>query len=325
MFRLKTALITGITGQDGAYLSRFLLNKKYKVVGFVRENDDFSKLEYLKIKESLIFVKCNLLDLLDVKKYIEIYRLAEIYNFAAQSSVTLSFKDPYDTFNFNINSVINLLEAIRLVDTRIRFFQASSCEMFGNVEHLPVNENTPFNPLNPYSASKVAAHTIVNNYKKNFNLFTCCGILFHHESYLRGNDFFVKKIVKQAVEIKKGKRDVLQVGNLEVKRDFGYAPAYVQAMWGVLQQNIADDYIISSGRSICLKDIVYYVFDKLGIDKSKIIENKILFRSSDIKETLGDSSKIKKRIKWNYSMSFYEVLDILLDEEINNFNKSQIF
>ncbi len=318
MNKSKTVFITGITGQDGAYLSKLLLNERYKVIGCIRDNDNFSKLEYLKIKDQLILVKCNLLNFSDIKKKFEEYNPDEVYNFAAQSSVTLSLKNPFDTLNFNIMSVVNLLEAIRLVNSKIKFFQASSCEMFGNVKKLPANEQTFFKPLNPYAVSKVSAHLIVTNYRKVLNLFSCCGILFNHESFLRGEDFFVKKIIKQAVEIKDGRRDFLKVGNIDVKRDFGYAPSYVKAMWSVMQLDNPDDFVFSSGSSVCLRDIIYYVFDKLNIDREKVIEDNILFRASDIKETLGDSSKLKKVLDWDYKMSFYDVLDLLIEEELKS-------
>ncbi|MCF7800152.1 GDP-mannose 4,6-dehydratase [Candidatus Babeliales bacterium] len=315
----KIALITGITGQDGAYLSEFLLNKNYKVIGFVRDNDDYSKLEYLKIKNKITFENCNLLDLLEVINIIKKYEPDEIYNFAAQSSVSLSLKEPETTLKFNINSVINILESIRLFCKKTKFFQASSCEMFGAADNLPVTENTQFKPLNSYSISKIAAHLITLNYRNIYKIFACSGILFNHESYLRGEDFFIKKIIKQALEIKNNKRENLIVGNLNIKRDLGYAPDYVQAMYLMLQSERADDFIISSGKSVSLQEIIFYVFDKLDLKKEKIIIDKNLYRICDIEHTLGDNSKIKKTLDWNYDKDFYEVLDLLIEEEFNNF------
>jgi GDPmannose 4,6-dehydratase len=315
----KTALIAGITGQDGAYLSKLLIDKQYQVIGVVRQNDDFSRLEYLNIRDKITFVTCDLLQLTEVKHVLKLYKPCEVYNFAAQSSVTLSIKEPYQTLNFNIMSVVNLLEAIRLVDYSIKFFQASSCEMFGAAEILPTNEMTPFKPLNPYAVSKVSAHLIVVNYRKAFNLFACNGILFHHESYVRQPDFFVKKVIRQALEIQCGMRDVLTVGNLDVARDFGYAPDYVQAMWLMLQHSMPDDYVVASNQSVLLRDIVYYVFDRLGISRDKIVHDDRLLRAAEIKKTLGDNTKIKTTLKWEYNRSFYHVLDILLEEEAKNF------
>lgn len=315
----KVVFITGITGQDGAYLSRYLLEKKIKVVGAVRENDDFSKLEYLKIKDKVVLVKFDLLNFSEVSNFIKQYKPCQIYNFAAQSSVVLSFTQPFDTLNFNINSVINLLESIRVINKDIRFFQASSCEVFGKAINLPVTKNSSVDPLNPYAVSKVSADLIVKNYRKLFNLFACCGLLFNHESYLRDDKFFIKKILKQAVEIKNGKRDFLRVGNIDVKRDFGYAPDYVENMWNVMQLDSPDDYIFSSGASIFLKDIIHYIFDKLNISKEKIIIENALFRPTEIKETLGDNSALKSVLSKKYKgQSFYQTLDILIGEEVEN-------
>jgi GDPmannose 4,6-dehydratase len=314
----KVVLITGISGQDGSYLSKFLLEKKYKIVGFIRSCESLENLEYLGIKDQIVLEECDLLNLEQVKSTILKYKLDEIYNFAAQSSVKLSFDCPQETYNFNIMSVVNLLEAIRTTNKKIKLFQASSCEMFGRVENLPANENTLFNPLNPYSVSKVAAHQIVKNYRQTFKLFACCGILFHHESFLRGKDFFIKKVIRQALEIKAGKRDCLYVGNIDIKRDFGFAPEYVKAMWMMLQHEQPDDFIISSGSSISLREIIYYVFDKLGLDRKKIVVDQNLFRPVDIEQTLGDNSKIREIVGWHYNLSFFEVLDLLLEEEMRN-------
>ncbi|MFA5074953.1 MAG: GDP-mannose 4,6-dehydratase [Candidatus Babeliales bacterium] len=315
LVKSKIALITGITGQDGAYLSQFLLNKNYKIIGLVRDNDDYSKLEYLKIKNKIIFENCDLLNLTQVINIIKKYKPDEIYNFAAQSSVDLSLREPEITLKFNINSVINVLESIRLFSFKTRFFQASSCEMFGVADKLPVTENTQFRPLNAYSISKVSAHLITLNYRVIYKIFACSGILFNHESYLRGENFFVKKVIKQALEIKNNKREKLIVGNLNIKRDLGYAPDYVQAMYLMLQNDRPEDFIISSGKSISLQDIVFYVFAKLNINKNKIYVDKDLYRICDIEHTLGDNSEIKKDLGWIYNKDFYEILDLLIEEE----------
>ena len=320
MKKNKIILITGITGQDGAYLSKLLLNKGCEVIGFVRDRDDFSKLEYLGLKEKIQFIKCDLLNLSDVTKHIENINPDQIYNFAAQSSVSLSVQIPLQTIQFNILSVVNLLEGIRSVNKKIKLFNASSCEMFGQAKKIPSDELTPFNPLNPYAISKVSAHQIVENYRKLYGLFVCSGILFHHESHLRGEEFFIKKIIKQSVEINLGKREYLKVGNVNVSRDLGYAPAYVEAMWLMLQQEKPDDFVIASGKSILLRDIIYYVFDKLNINKNKLVVDQSLFRVADIEQTCGDNSKAKKVLGWKYNLSFYDVLDLLIEEELRNAN-----
>ena len=316
MNTLKVVIITGITGQDGAYLSEFLLDKNYKVIGLVRNPDDYSKLEYLNIKEKIEFEVCDLSDLSSVINIIKKYKPDEIYNFAAQSSVALSLKEPGQTLGFNIVSVINVLEAIRLVSNKTRLFQASSCEMFGKVDTLPASESTAFDPLSAYSVSKLSAHLICLNYRRIYKIFVSCGILFNHESYLRGDDFFIKKVIRQSLDIKYGKRDLLKVGNINIKKDLGYAPEYVKAMWLMLQHDCADDFIVCSSKSISLQDIIFYVFDRLGLDRNKIIIDKTLYRPCDINHTLGDNSKIKNTLGWKYDMDFYQVLDLLIEQEL---------
>lgn len=319
----KIALITGITGQDGAYLSEFLLNKNYKIYGFVREQDNYLNLEYLKIKNKINFLEINLLDFEQVKNNINIIKPDEIYNFAAQSSVGLSYNEPYNTINFNVNSTLNFLETIRLSSLsgeQIKLFQPSSSEMYGKQENLPINESFKFNSLNnnPYAISKIAAHELCILYRRLYKLFVSCGIMFNHESYLRGNNFFVKKVIRESLEIKDGKRDFLFVGNLDSKRDFGFASEYVKAMWLMLQHNIPDDYVIASGKSISLRDIIYYVFDKLNINKNKIKIDKSLLRPVEVPDSYGDSTKAKSVLGWNYNLSFYQVLDLLIKEELQN-------
>ncbi len=270
---MKTAIITGITGQDGAYLSQLLLEKGYRVVGFARtcKKSSLTKLAYLGIRDRITFEECNLLDLSNILKLIKKYDPDEIYNLAAQSSVKASFDQPIATIEFNIISVINLLEAIRLVNRDIRFYQASSSEMYGKVEDLPITEKTPMHPLSPYAISKAAAHWIAINYRESYGIFTCCGILFNHESILRDKNFFIKKAIMDSIEISRGQRDMLNVGNVEIYRDFGYAPRYVEAMWLMLQAESPNDYIICSGRSIRLRDILGHIFRRLEIDESKIV------------------------------------------------------
>lgn len=316
----KTALITGITGQDGAYLAKFLLEKGYKVIGLTRsyKSKNLNGLEYLDIKDKVIVRECDLLDLSNIITIFNEFKPDEVYNLASQSSVGLSFSQPVGTINFNIISVINILEIIRTMYSNIKFYQASSSEMFGNVAELPIRENSIIHPSSPYAISKAAAHWAVINYRESYGIFACCGILFNHESYLRSPDFFVKKVILQALKIKNGEQEKLVIGNLNIKRDFGYAPDYVKAMWLMLQKEHAADYIICSERSIYLKDIVYYIFDKLEIDKSKIEIDKKLFRPNEIQNIYGNSNKAKKELNWNYDKDFSKILDLLLAEEIRN-------
>jgi GDPmannose 4,6-dehydratase len=320
---LLTAFITGVTGQDGAYLSRLLLNKGYRVIGLVRSNSsqNLYRLKYLGIDEKVELVECDLKDLSQVIKVIKTNNPDEIYNLAAQSSVALSFQQPIGTLDFNINSVMNMLEAIRLMDKRIKFYQASTSEMFGRIDDLPITEDYKFHPLSPYAISKLTGHYTVINYRESYNLFSSCGILFNHESYLRGDTFFMKKLVRGAIDILHKKRDHLEFGNLNIKRDFGSSERYVEAMWLILQHDKAEDFVICSGESLRLEDIVHYVFKKLDISFDKIKINRDLFRPTEIQDIYGSSEKAKRLLNWNYNTKFYTVLDDLLVEEQANYGK----
>ncbi|HPN54846.1 MAG TPA: GDP-mannose 4,6-dehydratase [Candidatus Moranbacteria bacterium] len=313
----KTAIITGITGQDGAYLSDFLLKKGYRVIGLIRKDaeENFFGLEYMKIKNKVDFEKCDLLNLAEITAIFEKFKPNEVYNLAAQSAVGLSFEKPHETINFNILSVLNLLEAIKKTDKNIRFYQASSSDMFGNIGKLPVTENSVIHPASPYGISKAAGHWMAINYRESYSLFACCGILFNHESYLRTNNFFVKKVIQTAIKIKNGERSELKVGNIDLKRDFGYAPDYIEAMWLMLQQKKPKDFLVCSGKSVSLREIANYVFDKLEISRDKIIVDRSLFRPNDIQNIYGSNEKAKKELGWKYGKSFFEVLDLLIQEE----------
>jgi len=321
---LKTAIITGITGQDGAYLSRLLIGKGYKVIGLIRSHSssNLEKLRYLGILDQVELMECDLRDLSQILHIISNSKPDEIYNLAAQSSVSLSFQQPIGTMEFNINSVINILEAIRLVNPGIRFYQASSSEMFGKVNQLPITEESHVHPLSPYAISKVTGHYICINYRESYNLYTCSGILFNHESYLRGENFFIKKLLRGALDIKGGARDFLEFGNLNIRRDFGWSEKYVEAMWLLLQQEKPDDYVISSGKSVSLREIVHYVFDKLELDHNLIRINPKLFRPTEIEDIYGSSEKARLVLKWNYDLDFTTVLDKLIEEEQMNYGKS---
>ena len=315
---MKTAIITGISGQDGPYLAKLLLEKGYKVVGTVRSYRcaNSKNFEYLGIEKDLLLEELDLLDMANVIRIIQKYKPEEIYNLAAQSSVGLSFDQPLGTFSFNTTSVNNLLESIRFFSPMTKLYQASSSEMYGRVKTMPITLETPMHPISPYGVSKMASYFMITTYRESYDLFVCNGVLFNHESYLRSNNFFVKKVIRDSIAIKNDKLDKLIVGNLNVKRDFGYAPKYVEAMWKILQSDKADDFIICSGKSILLRDIVEYVFEKLGLDKNLIVENKDFFRPNEIEEIYGDNSKAKEDLKWNYDNSFFDVLDILIDEEV---------
>jgi GDPmannose 4,6-dehydratase len=320
---MKTAIISGITGQDGAYLARLLIDKGYKVCGLIRSQTGSNtyRLEYLDVLDKIELLECDLQDLSQVIKVISSIKPQEFYNLAAQSSVSLSFQQPIGTIQFNINSVVNILETIRLIDPSIRFYQASSSEMFGKIEELPITEESKLHPLSPYAISKVAAHQITINYRESYNLYACCGILFNHESYLRGENFIIKKILTGAFDILAGKKEFIEFGNLEVKRDFGFSKKYVEAMWLMLQQEKADDFVICSGASVYLHDVVKYVFTKLGIPLSSIRISKAYFRPTDIQDIYGSSEKAHRLLGWEYNMNFFDVLDILIEEERSNYGQ----
>lgn len=320
---MKTAIITGVTGQDGAYLSRLLLGKGYKVIGLVRSNygQNVQGLKYLDVLGKMDLVECDLKDLSGVIKIISAYKPDEIYNLAAQSSVSLSFQQPIGTLDFNINSITNILEAIRLLNLPVRVYQASSSEMFGKVDELPITESTRVHPLSPYAISKITGHHICINYRESYGIFASCGILFNHESFLRSDSFFIKKLLKGAIDLIHDKRDTLEFGNLEIKRDFGSSEKYVEAMWLMLQQESGKDYIVCSGKSVRLRDIVEYVFKKLGIPISRININRDLFRPTEIMDIYGTNEKAAEELDWKYDKDFFSVLDSLIAEERENYGK----
>lgn len=317
---MKTALITGITGQDGAYLSQFLLSKGYKVIGIIRKDKKpkLKSLQYLGIVKDISFEAINLLELSDLINLFKKQEVNEIYNLAAQSSVGLSFNEPVKTIEFNIMSTINLLEAIRKTDKKIRFYQASSSEMYGNIniKKLPVDENTNFSPISPYGISKVTSHFITKNYREIYDIYAVCGIAFNHESPLRRCQFIAKKIINTAVKIWMGEKRELNLGNLDIYRDWGYAPNYIEAIWLMLQQEKPNDFIISSGEAHNLKEFVAEVFNELKLDYKKFLKiDKKYFRPKDIKIIYGDNTKIKKHLNWNNKYTFKILISKLVQEE----------
>ena len=319
---MKTAIITGITGQDGAYLAELLLRNQYRVIGLTRgyTQHNATNLKYLNIFDKVILENCDLTDITQVMRVITQYQPDEIYNLAAQSSVSISFNQPIATVQFNVLSVLNLLESIRVLGgiQSIKLYQSSSSEMFGVVDQLPIKINSVIHPVSPYAVSKATYRWLSVNYRESYGIFVSCGILFNHESYLRTSNFFVKKIIQQSLRIKYGLQQEIKVGNIDIKRDFGYAKKYVEAMWLMLQQEVARDYIVCSGQSISLRSIVEYVFKKLSISMNCLIIDQYLFRPSEIPDIYGDNSLTRGLLNWNYEMNFFEVLDILINEEENN-------
>ena len=314
------AIITGISGQDGAYLAKELLRKGINVIGVVRnELSSLAGLDYLGIKNEVEIVKLNLGNAIEVNSYFKNKQPDFLFNLAAQSSVADSFKNPHSTILFNLHSTLNMLEAIRSHSRHTHLYQATSSEMYGSVDNLPICENTLLNPQSPNAISKSACHHLVRNYRESYNLHVSSGILFNHESVLRRENFFIMKIIKSALDIYHGKQDFLEVGNIDIKRDFGYAPYYVRAMTKMVEMNEPDDYIICSGKSISLRVIIHHLFNYLNIDLDRIKINQKFFRPSEIVDIYGDNSKAKNKLGWDYQMEFTDVLEEIVIEYQNNF------
>lgn len=318
---MKTAIITGITGQDGAYLSKFLLEKNYRIVGVTRNRQvcNLNGLGFLGIENDVELVEANFSDLSNIIRLLEKYKPNEFYNLAAQSSVGLSFEQPIGTLEYNIISVANILEAIRIINKGIKIYQSSSSEMYGNVDKkkLPIDENFIIHPASPYAISKAAAHWIAVNYREAYDLFVSSGILFNHESVLRRYNFVTKKIIFSAVKIKRNELDVMKVGNTSVMRDWGYAPEYIKVMWKMLNVPEPGDYVICSGEAHTLQEFIEKVFTQLNLDSKNCVQlDKELFRPMELEIIYGNPSKAKKELKWKYNLSFDDLIQKLIEDEI---------
>lgn len=324
---MKNALITGVTGQDGAYLAELLLNDGYKVFGTVRNDmpEPMFRLETLGIADEVELVKIDYRKADDFYSVIKKIMPDEIYNFASQSSVFKSFENPALTFEINTTFVLNILEAVRLFSPKTKIFQASSSEIFGKPESLPVTENSLINPINFYGVSKTSAHMLADKYRELHNIFVCSGILFNHESILRDDHFIVKKIIKDAVAIKEGKKEKLYVGNTSVRRDFGYAPEYVRGMALSLRAEKADDYIFCSGKSISIDEIIAHVFKTLDLSLDKVEHSKELYRPVDIEDVYGSHEKALKILNWEYTKNFTDVLDEMIEHQLKNSGEKNSF
>lgn len=313
----KRALITGITGQDGSYLAEFLLEKGYEVIGMVRRTSTVNFERIRHIQDRITLVQGDLLDQSSLIDILREYRPQEVYNLAAQSFVPTSFKQPVLTGEFTALGVTRLLEAIRLVDPTIRFYQASSSEMFGKVREVPQNENTPFHPRSPYGVAKVYAHWITVNYRESYGMFAVSGICFNHESPRRGLEFVTRKITYTAARIKLGLAHELRLGNLEARRDWGYAPDYVRAMWLMLQQDEPEDYVIATGETHSVREFVELAFDYLGLDWRKyVVVDPALYRPADVDLLVGDATKARTKLGWAPSVTFEQLVKIMVDADL---------
>ncbi|MCR9295239.1 MAG: GDP-mannose 4,6-dehydratase [bacterium] len=315
----KTAIITGITGQDGCYLAKLLLEKQYRVIGTLDPNRQ-SSLHGLKLVDALSNVDlrdCNLFSFSDVQRLILENEPNEIYHLAGQSSVSESFRQPVHTMELNTRPVINFLDAIRTISRETRFYHASSSEMFGKADTLPVTEQTHFRPVSPYAVSKVAAHNCVSCYRDSYGLFAVSGVLFNHESPLRRPHFFTQRLVRQAREVAAGTRRRIRLGNIEVRRDFGYAPDYVDAMWRMLQHEVPYDFLICSGQSVPLRELVEHVLSRFGLPIECIHIDPELFRPNEIPDMFGSNQFAREQLDWNYALGPCEVMDILINARCN--------
>ncbi len=311
------ALITGITGQDGSYLAEFLLEKGYEVTGLVRRSstENFERIAH--IKDRLTLIQADLTDQVSMIEALNEVRPREVYNLAAQSFVPVSWKQPITTGDVTALGVTRLLEAIRVVDRSIRFYQASSSEMFGHVRETPQNEQTPFYPRSPYGVAKVYGHWITVNYRESYDLFACCGILFNHESPRRGLEFVTRKVTDGVARIKLGLQSELRLGNLEAKRDWGFAGDYVRAMWLMLQQDAPNDYVVASGVTHSVRDMCEAAFGHVNLDWQEYVKvDPRFYRPAEVHLLLGDSSKAHRELGWQPECDFAGLIRMMVDADL---------
>jgi GDPmannose 4,6-dehydratase len=314
---IKRALITGITGQDGSYLADFLLEQGYEVAGMIRRSStvNFSRIE--DIQDRVQLVSGDLTDQISLINIIDEVRPSEVYNLAAQSYVPASWSQPVLTGDVTALGVTRLLDAVRLVDPDIRFYQASSSEMFGNVREVPQTEQTPFYPRSPYGVAKVYSHWITVNYRESYDLFACSGICFNHESPRRGLEFVTRKITRAAAMIKRGRQVELRLGNMDAQRDWGYAPDYVRGMWLMLQQDRPADYVLATGRTHTVQHFVELAFDAVGLDwREYVVQDPRFMRPADVDLLVGDPAKAARELGWRATTSLEELVEIMVAADL---------
>lgn len=316
---MKLAIITGVTGQDGSYLSELLLSKNYIVVGVCRRTSspNFSRIAHLLNNKNFKIEYSDLSDLSSLIRLITLYQPDEFYNLAAQSFVKASFDQPIYTAEVTGIGVLNCLEAIRLVDPDVKFYQASSSEMYGKVHEVPQKITTPFYPRSPYGVAKTFGHYITVNYRESYGIFACCGILFNHESQRRGEEFVTRKISLAVANIKKQNQKELFLGNLEAKRDWGHARDYVDAMWLMLQQDKPRDYVVATGETHTVREFCEIAFKRVGLDYKDYVKiNPKFYRPAEVDILLGDSSETKKLLNWEPKISFEELVHMMVDSDL---------
>jgi GDPmannose 4,6-dehydratase len=315
---MPTALITGITGQDGSHLAELLLDKGYRVFGMVRRSstENFSRIDHL--RDCLELVQGDLLDGVSITRLLEQIQPDEVYNLAAMSFVPTSWQQPVLTAEFTAVGVTRILEGIRQACPKTRFYQASSSEMFGKVLETPQSESTPFYPRSPYGVAKVYGHYITVNYRESYNLFACSGILFNHEGPRRGLEFVTRKISNTVAKIKMGMTSELRLGNLQAKRDWGYSGDYVRAMWLMLQQDVADDYVIGTGETHSVEEFVSIAFDRVGLDWRKyVVVDPKFYRPAEVDLLLANPAKSNRVLGWTPEVPFAELVQMMVDSDLS--------
>lgn len=322
---MKTALVTGITGQDGSYLAEFLLAKGYKVIGMVRRSSttNFERIHH--IQDKIELVQGDLLDQVSLIGILQEHAPQEVYNLAAQSFVPTSFSQPVLTGEFTALGVTRMLDAIRIVNKDIRFYQASSSEMFGKVQEVPQRETTPFYPRSPYGVAKVYGHWITVNYRESYDMYACSGILFNHESPRRGLEFVTRKITDHVAKIKLGLLDELRLGNLEARRDWGFAGDYIQAMWLMLQQDQPDDYVVATGETHSVEEFVEEAFSYVDLDwRDYVVQDPRFYRPAEVDLLVGDPTKAKEALNWETEVDFRGLVRMMVDADLKAIRNESI-
>lgn len=315
----KKALITGITGQDGAYLAKLLLEKGYEVFGLIarRSTPTTWRLEYLGVQNQVNLIEGDLTDISSIIRAINVSKPDEVYNLGAQSFVATSWEQPLLTADATGLGALNVLEAIRQVRPEARFYQASTSEMFGKVQENIQSETTPFYPRSPYGVSKLFAHWMTINYRESFNIFGCSGILFNHESPLRGIEFVTRKVTDGVARIKHGLQDKLALGNIDAKRDWGFSGDYVEAMWMMLQQDAPDDYVVATGRTTTVRDMCRIAFDHVGLNyEDYVVQDPRFYRPAEVDLLLGNPAKAKAKLGWEAKTSLEELITMMVDADM---------